>query len=290
MVISDANLPNGALPSRWLGRPVLRAYGTMLLFGPTAAGFLCVALRSPQGGHVATLTAAIFVASVVSSVAGFAFSALAGAMLFHLIGDPVQAVTIMLVCSIANQALMSWSLRQHLDWTDLPLYLVSGAFGAPLGVEVLLHADRASYSFAVGCLLLFYGGVMLMRRPIVLLRPYPVVDVAAAFVGGIASGAMGFPSIALSTWCGMKGWDKMRQRAVIQPFILSMQLISLVTLSLLQQASLGIHGFQPHMLALLPASLFGTALGLALFRRLNDRQFGRFVIIMLLVSGLTYVF
>ncbi len=54
MVFSDLNPADGALPSRWPGHPVLRAYGTMLLFGPAAVGLLRAALRSPQGGHVAT--------------------------------------------------------------------------------------------------------------------------------------------------------------------------------------------------------------------------------------------
>ena len=52
---------------------------------------------------------AVFVAALTSSIAGFAFSAICGAMLFHLLGDPVQVVEIMMICSIAGQALMVWS-------------------------------------------------------------------------------------------------------------------------------------------------------------------------------------
>jgi hypothetical protein len=54
--------------------------------------------------------AAVFVAALTSSIAGFAFSAICGAMLFHLLDDPVQVVEIMMICSIAGQALMVWSL------------------------------------------------------------------------------------------------------------------------------------------------------------------------------------
>jgi uncharacterized membrane protein YfcA len=39
-------------------------------------------------------------------------------------------------------------------------------------------------------------------------------------------------------------------------------------------------------LLFIPASMVGTACGLALFRRLTDRQFGRAVNLMLLVAGL----
>src|SRR5262249_16262298 len=53
--------------------------------------------------RVAALLAAILVASTISSIAGFAFSALCGAFLFHLVDSPVHAVNVMIVCSIAIQ-------------------------------------------------------------------------------------------------------------------------------------------------------------------------------------------
>jgi hypothetical protein len=49
---------------------------------------------------------AILAASLVSSIAGFAFSAICGAMLFHLIDDPVRAVQIMMICSVGGQSLV----------------------------------------------------------------------------------------------------------------------------------------------------------------------------------------
>ena len=43
----------------------------------------------------------IFVCASISSIAGFAFSALSGALLFHVVHDPVTAVQIMLIASIS---------------------------------------------------------------------------------------------------------------------------------------------------------------------------------------------
>jgi len=86
--------------------------------------------------------AAIALASLVSSIAGFAFSAIAGAMLFHLMKDPVQVVQLMMTCSIANQAAMTWNVRQEIDWRALAAYLVGGMPGLVVGIWVLLHADR----------------------------------------------------------------------------------------------------------------------------------------------------
>ena len=86
----------------------------------------------------------------------------------------------------------------------------------------------------------------------------------------------------------MKGWDKTRQRAVIQPFILVMQLASLLSLGLTPRGHPAASGFHQHDLIFVPASLLGTVFGMALHRRLTDRQFARAVNLLLIASGLTY--
>ena len=48
-----------------------------------------------------TIATVIFVAALISSIAGFAFSALGGAALVYLLQDPVRTVAILTVCSIA---------------------------------------------------------------------------------------------------------------------------------------------------------------------------------------------
>ena len=86
----------------------------------------------------------------------------------------------------------------------------------------------------------------------------------------------------------MKGWDKARQRAVFQPFILIMQIIALAVISLWHRTNAGV-GFDPGNLLFVPISLLGTSLGLVLYGRLSDRQFARAVNILLMVSGVSYV-
>jgi hypothetical protein len=65
-----------------------------------AAVCLYVALARPHYDAIIVLACA-----TLSSVAGFAFSALSGPALLHAIGDPVKAVHIMLVASVAPRNL-----------------------------------------------------------------------------------------------------------------------------------------------------------------------------------------
>ena len=253
-----------------------------------ATSLLCLGLAGQAGANGMAVMAASGVGALASSIAGFAFSAICGAMLFHLADDPVRGVQIMITCSIANQATMTWAMRRGINWGDLGVYLAGGACGVAAGVWLLLHARRETYTFGLGLFLLAYGGYMLFRKPIVVRRQFVAIDFAAGMLGGVTGGAAGFPGAAVTIWCGMKGWDKARQRAVFQPFILIMQIIALAVISLWHRTNAGV-GFDPGNLLFVPISLLGTSLGLVLYGRLSDRQFARAVNILLMVSGVSYV-
>ena len=165
---------------------------------------ICVAF-SGQEGLKPIVIGAVLLASAVSSIAGFAFSAVCGAMLFHLASDPVQVVQIMIVCSIANQAAMVWSLRNAIHWRALAIFLIGGAFGLPAGITVLLTLDRHVYTHVLGVFLVIYGCYMLVRKPLVIRRQRAAFDFLAGFLGGITGGAAGFPGAFVTIWCGFKG-------------------------------------------------------------------------------------
>jgi uncharacterized membrane protein YfcA len=235
------------------------------------------------------IMAAIALASVVSSIAGFAFSAIAGALLFHLMSDPVPAVQIMMVCSIANQMAMTWSLRRDVQGCSLGVFLIGGLFGLPVGVWLLLHANHAVYVRALGAFLLAYGIWMLLRRPVTLRRQSRALDFAIGWLGGVTGGAAAFPGAPVTIWCGFKGWDKTRQRALFQPFILLMQLAAVVAIGVAKPHAGPFPAFDLTVLSCIPASLLGTSIGLLLFRWISDRQFAMGVNLLLITSGISYL-
>jgi uncharacterized membrane protein YfcA len=136
------------------------------------------ALNEPLAAQLTT--AAVFAASLLSSLAGFAFSALCGAMLFQFRPDPIAVVQIMLLCSLANQSLGVWMMRGHIEWRRLPPFVMPGAAGVMCGVFALSHLRVEIYLQVLGGILLAYGCYMLRRPPITLAR---------ASVAGDSSGA-----------------------------------------------------------------------------------------------------
>jgi uncharacterized membrane protein YfcA len=228
---------------------------------------------------------AVLAATAVSSVAGFAFSPICGAMLVHIIDGPVHIVQILLVCSIGTQLLMVWSVRRAISWRLLARFLTGGIAGLPIGLWLLLHLPQKAYAHALGVLIVGCATWRLFRHRTVVARRYPAADIAVGVSGGIIGGMAGFPSALLTIWCGLQGWDKVQQRSVIQPFILGMQVLALgalyVTGSTARSVTIDVAAW-----AYLPAGLLGALFGLAVFRRLSDRQFAVAANVLLVVSGL----
>jgi uncharacterized membrane protein YfcA len=79
----------------------------------------------------------------------------------------------------------------------------------------------------------------------------------------------------------MRGWGKEQQRAIFQPYILVMQLLALAFLE--RRAPTGLT--LTSLLALVPVALLAAHLGVAVFRKLTNKQFNRLVYCLLIVAG-----
>jgi uncharacterized membrane protein YfcA len=256
-----------------------------LLIGTGAVILLSEAAIHVFRGPSAADLGAVFVASTLSSIAGFAFSAICGAFLFHLISKPVHVVQIMIVCSIAIQMFSVATLRNTIDWRHLARFVLGGTLGLPVGVYMLTHITSSLYLRCMGGFLIAYGLYMLFRRSPSAIPSNRLGDYAAGFLGGVTGGFAGFPGAFVTIWCGLKGWSKDRQRGVYQPFILIMQIMALALIEIGGRSSAGAGALDFLTLSYVPGALLGTWCGIAIFRKLTDLQFARLVNLLLIVSG-----
>jgi uncharacterized membrane protein YfcA len=231
--------------------------------------------------RIALAASAIFLAALVSSIAGFAFSALAGAPLLFLFADPLRAVAAMVLCSIAIQAYCVFALRRSVEWRLLWPFLAGGAVTVPAGVWLLSRTPAATFSLLLGIVLILYALCSIARRRPMALHGTRTLDVVAGALGGFTGGLAAFPGCFVTIWCGLRGWSKDRQRSVYQPFILVMQIEALFLLGIRESQAIVLED----VLVYVPVALFAAALGLALFRRLTNQQFSMAVHALLLVSG-----
>ena len=284
----SANSPNGArFPSAGHRMPQAAMIAAIAMVLITAAIVIAYAVLLPRDKLPSSAPAlgAVLLASTLSSIAGFAFSAICGVMLLHMMSDPLQVVETMMVCSIAIQSLSVAALWRDVEWRKLLTFLAGGLIGLPFGVWLLLNLGHVGFRQAVGVLLTTYAAYALLKRPITIGSGSKLVDACVGFLGGITGGLAGFPGAAVTIWCGMQGWDKRRQRGIYQPFILVMQVLALLLIQIMRPSVTRSVGPSLVPLAFVPVALLGTWFGLTIFRRLSDRTFTLAVNLLLLASG-----
>ena len=231
---------------------------------------------------------AIFAGAIVSGLAGFAFSAAAGAILLHVL-VPSEAVPLMMACSIAVQAASLLLLRGTMKWADSLRFIIGGAFGIIPGLYMLNHVDAGTFRIGFGLFLALYSAYMLLRPRLQLFCQMKtrLYDAAVGFAGGLVGGLTAMPGAAPIVWCDLRGMPKEQQRGVVQPFIASMQVASMAVLG-------GTGGLSNKMLIefaiTLPALAAGTALGIFMFGKVDDLMFRRIVLAVLFASGLSFIF
>jgi uncharacterized protein len=225
---------------------------------------------------------AVFVAATVSSTVGFAFSAFAAALLFQIMSDKIAAVEIMLISSISVQIYSVSLLRHHIMLSRIKWYLLGGILALPIGFYLLFALSMATYTIFVGGLLAIYGVVTFTRGMPIISWNGRLADVMMGAVGGITGPLVAFPGAAVVMWCGTRGWDKLTQRCVYQPYILIMQVLTLVALISLEGTK---QIDMTHGLFVIPAVL-GSHIGFSIFGKITDAQFKTLVSLLLVVSGL----
>src|SRR5580698_9456975 len=174
------------------------------------------------------LTVAAFAGALVSGLAGFAFSAVAGAILLHFF-PPLEAVPLMMACSIASQGANLVVLRKTMHWKGSLVFIVGGVIGIPIAVYLLQNADTHIFRLGFGMFVALYAAYALFRPK--LATPQLIENFGrnalVGFGGGLVGGLTAMPGALPTIWCDMHGVPKNQQRGLVQPFIAAMQLFAL---------------------------------------------------------------
>ncbi len=221
-------------------------------------------------------------AGFVTGLAGFGTGLVALGVWLHAL-DPILAAPLVVICSVIGQFQSLWSLRRRLVWSRLWPFLAGGLPGVPLGVLLLGVLDPEVFRGLVGLFLLAYAGTMLLLRSLPVLNfGGRLADGAIGLGGGVLGGFAGLSGPLPTIWCGLKGWTKDEQRSVFQGFNLSV-----LSLALISQALGGVVTREVLLLGLvcLPVTSLGAWLGHRTYGRIDDRQFRRLVLWLLLASG-----
>ena len=220
----------------------------------------------------------------INGFAGF------GTALFTLgfwlsIMPPLQAVSIIVISSVVTGAQGLWVVRKEMaQFPGRALrFILPGIIGIPLGVSALQAVNVDILKLVIGLFLLCYGLFFMARATLLTLKGYyPVADIIFGLIGGFLGGLAALSGALPTFWLSLRDWPKGQIRAVLQPF--NVTILLLTALMFLTQ---GVYDKSTLLLILisLPISMFSTQLGLALFKKLQDNQFRRMLIILTFISG-----
>jgi uncharacterized protein len=234
-------------------------------------------------GTFLLLSVAVFSGAFVSGLAGFAFSAVAGGILLRVL-EPMDAIPLMMACSVGVQATNLWALRKSIDWKQSRMLVFGGLLGVPIAVWLLQHADTRIFREGFGVMIAVYAAYMLFRPGLTYLQQMNERrNALIGFGGGLVGGLTAMPGAIPTIWCDIHGMPKAQQRGVVQPFIAAMQVFALALL--LIQHDLSSRVFIDLALSI-PALLAGSTLGMLAFRYVKEQTFRRIILSLLMASGL----
>jgi uncharacterized membrane protein YfcA len=102
--------------------------------------------------------------------------------------------------------------------------------------------------------------------------------------GGVIGGFTAFPGAPVVVWSGLKRLSKHESRAIVQPYIFVLQLLSIALLAL-QRPQTFDRTYWLLVAITIPVVLPCTLMGVKLYRSLSDINFRRVTFILLGVSG-----
>jgi hypothetical protein len=228
-----------------------------------------------------------FLASFAVGVSGFADALIVSAVWLHVL-TPLEVVPLLAATGLVNHVLPLVHLRRSVRWQRLWPFFLGGAAGVPIGAWFLGDLDPGPLKIGIGGFLIACSLFMLFRPN---LRPLGgtrrIADGGIGLVGGLLGGLTGLAGVIPTLWSGYRGWSKDDQRAVYESYMFFM---NAVILGWLGQRGMVDPSVGRNFLWCLPAAGLGAALGFALYRHLDEQQFKRIVLWLLLISGVALLF
>ena len=165
-------------------------------------------------------------------------------------------------------------------------YLLGGVIGVPVGLAIL-------HSLPTSTLMAIFGAFLVLYAAYSMLKPEGVqvsakggwlASALVGMTGGVIGGFTAFPGAAVVIWSGLRRLPKRESRAIVQPYILGLQIISLAILAIQHPETFNAT-FWKLIAITVPVVLPCTLLGVNLYKLLSDINFRRISFMLLGTSG-----
>ncbi len=233
--------------------------------------------------HLLIVATIILFTSIVQSIAGFGFSLLA-VPLMVLFVDLRQAVIVATLLGTVSNFGQAWQLRHFQNKPIARRFILASCLGAPFGFALFRYGNQSAMKVLLGVAVLF--GVWMLARG----RDMQNAHVSLDWIMGVLSGVL---LLATSTNGPPIVFTLQARRLEPDAQRATLNLIFLVTavFSLLVFALSGKINSDELYVALIatPIMLLGVYAGIVLRKHINAVAFGRMVLILLTLGGLSSI-
>jgi len=247
----------------------------------------------PAGFSLGTLIALVVIvgaSGLMSGLSGFGFSAIGALSLWVL--PPKLGVPLLMGLSTANQLMSIGQLKADMKpwrewWPAGPgPYLLGGVAGVPFGLAILHSLPTSTLMSLFGALLVIYAAYSIFKPDHIGVASGGgwLASLLVGASGGIIGGFTAFPGAAVVVWTGLQRLPKSESRALVQPYILGLQLVSIAMLAIQHPETFG-RAYWSLFIITAPVVLPCTLLGVYLYRLLSDINFRRIAYMLLGTSG-----
>jgi hypothetical protein len=222
------------------------------------------------------------VAGFVQGLSGFGFGLTALALWAWTL-EPRLAMVLSVFGALTGQIFSAFTVRRGWHARTLVPFILGGLVGLPIGLWLLPRLDVPTFKAVLGallvviCPLLFFANKLPPIR-----RGGHAADALAGSVGGVMGALGGSTGVVPTLWCTLRGFEKDRQRAVIQNFNLAM-----LSITFAGYLATGVAEARmwPWMAVVPPAMLIPGRLGARLYLGISELAFRQIVLGLLTVSG-----
>lgn len=221
-------------------------------------------------------------AGFVQGLSGFGFSLVA--LSFWAWALPPQLAAVLAVFGgLTGQVLAAVRVRRGSEWAHVGPFVAGGLLGLPIGLWLLPRIDAVAFRAFVGGLLALWCPLMLAssRLPQVTFGGR-VADGVAGAIGGAMGPLGGFTGAVPTLWCTLRGYERDRQRAVVQNFNLALLAVTMASYVATGKVTAEV---LPLMAVVAPALLLPALAGMKVYVGISPQAFRTVVLSLLTASG-----
>jgi uncharacterized membrane protein YfcA len=230
---------------------------------------------------ILTVALGAALAGFVQGLSGFGFG-LTAMSIWAWTLEPKLAATLAVFGGLVGQLLAAFTVRRGWDFPALLPFLLGGLAGLPIGLYLLPRLDIPLFKGVLGAMLVVICPLMFFAGRLPRVKGGRGTDALAGAAGGVMGGLGGFTGVVPTLWCTVRGFDKDKQRAVIQNFNLTMLVVtfgSYIATGVLETRML------PLLAVVAPAVLVPVLLGTRVYVGISDLTFRKLVLGLLSLSG-----